>query len=40
MKHGCIGLAKSLARDYGRKGVRTNTVCPGWVSIAMADEQM
>ncbi|MDK4717552.1 SDR family oxidoreductase [Rhizobium sp. CNPSo 4039] len=40
MKHGCIGLAKSLARDYGRKGVRTNTVCPGWVATAMADEQM
>lgn len=40
MKHACIGLAKSLARDYGRKGVRTNTVCPGWVTTAMADEQM
>ncbi|QTO00157.1 SDR family oxidoreductase [Brucella sp. 458] len=40
MKHGCIGLAKSLARDYGRFGVRTNTVCPGWVATAMADEQM
>lgn len=40
MKHGCIGLAKSLARDYGRRGVRTNTVCPGWVTTAMADEQM
>jgi NAD(P)-dependent dehydrogenase (short-subunit alcohol dehydrogenase family) len=40
MKHACIGLAKSLARDYGRKGVRTNVVCPGWVSTAMADEQM
>lgn len=40
MKHACIGLAKSLARDYGRKGVRTNTVCPGWVATAMADEQM
>lgn len=40
MKHGCIGLAKSLARDYGRIGVRTNTVCPGWVTTAMADEQM
>lgn len=40
MKHGCIGLAKSLARDYGRFGVRTNTVCPGWVTTAMADEQM
>lgn len=40
MKHACIGLAKSLARDYGRRGVRTNTVCPGWVTTAMADEQM
>lgn len=40
MKHALIGLAKSLARDYGRKGVRTNTVCPGWVTTAMADEQM
>lgn len=40
MKHACIGLAKSLARDYGRKGVRTNTVCPGWVTTPMADEQM
>lgn len=39
-KHACIGLAKSLARDYGRFGVRTNTVCPGWVTTAMADEQM
>ncbi len=40
MKHACIGLAKSLARDYGRMGVRTNTVCPGWVTTAMADDQM
>jgi len=40
MKHACIGLGKSLARDFGRYGVRTNTICPGWVSTAMADEQM
>jgi NAD(P)-dependent dehydrogenase (short-subunit alcohol dehydrogenase family) len=40
MKHGCIGLGKSLARDFGRYGVRTNIICPGWVSTAMADEQM
>jgi meso-butanediol dehydrogenase/(S,S)-butanediol dehydrogenase/diacetyl reductase len=40
MKHACIGLAKSLDRDYGRKGVRTNTVCPGWVTTPMADEKM
>lgn len=40
MKHACIGLGKSLARDFGRLGVRTNMICPGWVSTAMADEQM
>lgn len=40
MKHAVIGLAKSLARDYGRKGVRTNTICPGWVRTPMADEEM
>jgi NAD(P)-dependent dehydrogenase (short-subunit alcohol dehydrogenase family) len=40
MKHAVIGFGKSLARDYGRKGVRTNMICPGWVTTAMADEQM
>lgn len=40
MKHACIGFGKSLARDYGRQGVRTNIICPGWVATAMADEQM
>ncbi len=40
MKHALIGLTRSLARDYGRYGVRTNAVCPGWVRTAMADEQM
>lgn len=40
MKHALIGLTRSLARDYGRHGVRVNAVCPGWVRTAMADEQM
>jgi NAD(P)-dependent dehydrogenase (short-subunit alcohol dehydrogenase family) len=39
-KHALIGLTRSLARDYGRHGVRVNVVCPGWVRTAMADEQM
>jgi len=39
-KHALIGLMRSLARDYGRRGVRVNAVCPGWVRTAMADEQM
>lgn len=40
MKHALIGLTRSLARDYGREGVRVNAVCPGWVRTEMADEQM
>ncbi len=39
-KHALIGLTKSLARDYGRKGVRVNAVCPGWTRTPMADSQM
>ncbi|MFD7660943.1 SDR family NAD(P)-dependent oxidoreductase, partial [Actinosynnema sp. NPDC059797] len=39
-KHALIGLTRSVARDYGRFGVRANAVCPGWVRTPMADEQM
>lgn len=39
-KHAVIGLMRSLARDYGRDGVRANAVCPGWVRTPMADEEM
>lgn len=39
-KHALVGLTRSLARDYGPRGVRVNVVCPGWVRTAMADEQM
>ena len=39
-KHGMIGLARSMARDFGPQGVRVNTVCPGWVRTPMADEEM
>ena len=39
-KHGLIGLARSMARDFGPRGVRVNTVCPGWVRTPMADEEM
>lgn len=39
-KHALIGLTRSIARDYGRSGVRANAVCPGWVRTPMADEQM
>jgi NAD(P)-dependent dehydrogenase (short-subunit alcohol dehydrogenase family) len=39
-KTGLIGLARSLAVDYGRHGIRTNCVCPGWVVTPMGDESM
>jgi len=39
-KHALIGLTKSLARDYGKHGVRVNAICPGWVQTPMADAEM
>jgi meso-butanediol dehydrogenase / (S,S)-butanediol dehydrogenase / diacetyl reductase len=39
-KHGVIGLARSMTRDFGPRGVRVNTVCPGWVRTPMADVEM
>lgn len=39
-KHALIGLARSMARDYGKLGVRVNAVCPGWTRTPMADAEM
>lgn len=35
-KHGVQGLMKSMALDFGKFGVRTNAVCPGFVETPMA----
>ena len=32
-KHAVIGLAKSIALDYGPHGITCNAVCPGYVEI-------
>ncbi|MFC6354716.1 SDR family NAD(P)-dependent oxidoreductase [Luethyella okanaganae] len=39
-KHALIGLTRTLARDYGKHGVRVNAICPGWVQTPMADAEM
>ncbi|MGH9170724.1 MAG: SDR family NAD(P)-dependent oxidoreductase [Acidimicrobiales bacterium] len=39
-KAGLVALIRSIAVDYGPRGVRANVVCPGWVCTEMADEEM
>jgi NAD(P)-dependent dehydrogenase (short-subunit alcohol dehydrogenase family) len=34
-KHGLIGLTRTLAAEWGGRGVRVNAVCPGWVRTEM-----
>jgi NAD(P)-dependent dehydrogenase (short-subunit alcohol dehydrogenase family) len=34
-KHGVIGLTRTLAVEWGARGVRVNAVCPGWVKTEM-----
>jgi NAD(P)-dependent dehydrogenase (short-subunit alcohol dehydrogenase family) len=37
-KHGLIGLTRTLAAEWGGRGVRVNAVCPGWVKTEMDHE--
>src|SRR5262252_8162618 len=34
-KHGLVGLTRTLAAEWGGRGVRVNAVCPGWVKTEM-----
>ena len=36
-KHGLVGLTRTLAVEWGGRGVRVNAVCPGWVKTPMDD---
>jgi len=36
-KHGLVGLTRTLAAEWGGRGVRVNAVCPGWVKTDMDD---
>jgi NAD(P)-dependent dehydrogenase (short-subunit alcohol dehydrogenase family) len=37
-KHGLVGLTRTLAAEWGGRGVRVNAVCPGWVKTEMDAE--
>jgi len=39
-KHGLLGLARVIAKEGGRKGVRTNVICPGFVHTPLVDKQI
>jgi NAD(P)-dependent dehydrogenase (short-subunit alcohol dehydrogenase family) len=39
-KHGLVGLTRTLAAEWGGRGVRVNAVCPGWVKTEMDQRDM
>ena len=39
-KHGLIGLAKVVAKEGARHGVRANVICPGFVRTPLVDQQI
>lgn len=36
-KAGMIGLTKSVAKELGSRGIRANTICPGFIVTEMTD---
>src|SRR6202012_3306242 len=39
-KHGLIGLAKTVAKEGAKYGVRANVICPGFVRTPLVDKQI
>src|ERR671918_694559 len=39
-KHGLIGLAKTVAKEGGKDGIRANVICPGFVRTPLVEKQI
>ena len=39
-KHGILGLSRTLAKEAGPHGVRSNVICPGFVRTPLVEKQI
>jgi len=39
-KHGIVGLAKAVAKEGAKYGIRSNVICPGFVRTPLVDKQI
>jgi 3-hydroxybutyrate dehydrogenase len=39
-KHGLVGLAKVVAKEGAKDGIRANVICPGFVRTPLVDKQI
>jgi 3-hydroxybutyrate dehydrogenase len=39
-KHGLLGLAKVIAKEGAKDGIRSNVICPGFVRTPLVDKQI